>query len=326
MPNLRNFALTLLLTTTSTAVAEPLSVFKDCDVCPEMVELPLGEFTMGPLTSELYSWANEESELTVLSLPRTVLLNIKIAVARNEITVEEYMACVDDGACNATNDMIPAGAGEDVILTGLSDPRFDQIPFEEVIAQAERRGRWIMARGLMPKSHVSFHDAQDYVRWLNRKLGSTAYRLPTEAEWEYAARAGRQFPYSQGNDPTSNEINVSGLQTERLRGEPQPQLRTLGFPVPVNEMKAANDWGLQHMSGNISEITMSCLVEGPELPHIWQSLDEWLKAAMQPSCIRILRGGSYVEPLDLAQVTSRQIVFEDSRSSHVGFRVLKELE
>src|SRR5690606_27643739 len=109
-----------------------------------------------------------------------------------------------------------------------------------------------------PVINVSYLDSLEYVAWLNGQVGAEVYRLPTEAEWEYAARAGTETPFAQGDELTAEQANFSRSASENLRGEPMPWLLDRYMPVPVNELGAANAWGVRHMSGNVVELTLSC--------------------------------------------------------------------
>ena len=100
------------LSTVWSASAEPLDVFRDCDVCPEMIELPVGEFMMGAPDGEfrrVVYYKDGAIRLATADNPyvpknegpqHKVTINIPIAMGRNEVTYSEWMACVQDGGCN----------------------------------------------------------------------------------------------------------------------------------------------------------------------------------------------------------------------------------
>lgn len=308
MPKLRNFALTLLLMSASAVVAEPLSVFKDCDVCPEMVELPLGEFVMGAAADEygrvrqhgVYEadqpfggWLKEDE-----GPQQVVVVDLRFAIGRNEVTYAEWMACIADGGCAG---YIP----DDIVLK-------DGSVSEEV---------WVI--GDFPVFYVSYADALTYVAWINKKTGSDSYRLPTEAEWEYAARAGTQTAFPQGNTLTSEQANFSKQLTEFAARKRFLNLIERGVPVEVDEMNAANAWGLRHIVGNAAEVTSSCYTE--HLSQLLKSSD-WLAAVKTDCPERVARGGSWKSTLDTHRSASRTSVDSETRSSWTGFRVVKTLE
>ncbi len=232
---------------TDGAEVAPLDMFQECDVCPEMIVLPLGDFTMGgPIGDSINRLVVRDGKLALAELGdpaigaderplHRVEIDIPIAMGRNEITYDQWMACVEDGGCGGH---IP----ENVIL---------------MIDEA-RKSVDIPVLGNHPVIDVSYLDAEAYVAWLNVRVGTDAYRLPTEAEWEYAARAGTQTRFAQGDELTSNQADFLGSGTEDLTGVPRPDLLSRRVPVPVDELDAANQWGLRHMSGNVVERTRSC--------------------------------------------------------------------
>ena len=129
-----------------------------------------------------------------------------------------------------------------------------------------------------PVVYVSQHDAQGFIRWLNKKEGTQAYRLPTEAEWEYAARAGTVTRYSWGNAIGRNRANCEdcGSQWDNKR------------PAPVGSF-AANAFGLYDMHGNVWEWVEDCWHDNykgaPTDGRAWKT-----------GCYRkyaVLRGGSW---------------------------------
>ena len=146
----------------------------------------------------------------------------------------------------------------------------------------------------LPAVHVSYNDAVKYCKWAGR-------RLPTEIEWEYAARGGRSkqtFPW--GDQYIANRMNI-------WEGPfPEKNLMLDGYlgPAPVNAY-LPNDYGLYNMVGNV-----------------W----EWVKGGTPK--VRVLRGGSFIDSLDgrfnhIVMVSTRQENTGDSAASNVGFRCAK---
>ncbi|GHC49390.1 hypothetical protein GCM10007315_09430 [Gemmobacter tilapiae] len=321
-------------------VAEPLDVFRDCDVCPEMVELPLGEFTMGAPDDEFREIVHYTGlKLNIATkedpyIPKNegpqhkVVVDIPIAIGRNEVTFDEWMACVEDNGCNGykPDPMVGMAGNPELIRQSIVDPRFKRIPSEIEIEKIIDSPEYLRTAGRYPVNGVSYLDAVEYVSWLNKKLDSYAYRLPTEAEWEYAARAGTNTRFPQGFEPTSDQENISGSETSNMLQTPRPDLRTLGHPVPVDELDADNPWGIRHMAGNLAEVTLSCYPEDTEYLPQWSTTEEWLEKSFSERCLRVLKGGSYANSMSRARPTSRWRVEEDTRLDRYGFRVVKVMK
>jgi formylglycine-generating enzyme required for sulfatase activity len=214
----------------------------------------------------------------------------------------------------------------DAIVRSLADPRFKHAPSEADIAKVINTPAFLRIGGRYPVSDVSYLDAVAYVAWLNQKLGTDAYRLPTEAEWEYAARAGTTTRFAQGYEPTAEQANISGAATASMEQRERSDLRTLGYPVPVDELDAANPWGLRHMSGNLDEITLSCYRGDTARLPPWASTSEWLSQTNGESCERMLRGGNYGQDMNEARVAARGPMREHTRLDFIGFRIVKELD
>lgn len=314
MTKLHIFLFTLFSIFASTATAEPFNSFRDCDACPEMIELPLGEFLMGSPLGEQQSgfrWQKGHWRLTNEETPfynyreqpiHPVTVDVPIAMGRNEVTYDEWMACVDDGACN--------GYVPDV---------------EVLVKKANGDVTSLFPKGGHPVVRVSYLDALTYIDWLNEKTGAMLYRLPTEVEWEYAARAGTRTPYAQGMDATKDQINYGDVvwMRERANGDPH-EIMDAGS-VSVEELDAANAWGLRHMSGNVGEITMSCWTEQHEL---WSLSSQYLRNAEETQTCedRVVRGGSFFFGRVSARVGSRSPTDDDARVHFDGFRVMRNLD
>lgn len=320
--------------------AEQLKVFRDCDVCPEMIELPLGEFVMGAPDDEFRTivyFAEQKVQLATPEKPyvpenegpqHRVVVDIRIAMGKNEVTFDEWMACVNDGGCSGYTppDTIGPNGTPEAIERALTDPRFTHTPSEIDIAAVSGNPENLLITGRYPVTGVSYLDAVAYTQWLNQKLGTDAYRLPTEAEWEYAARAGTTSRFAQGFEPTPEQANISGEVTELTLQQERLDLRTLGHPVPVDELDAANPWGLRHMSGNVSEITLSCYPADTKHLPAWGTTREWLEQSVDDSCDRVRRGGSFLSGMFHARVASRVGMAETLRLQSLGFRIVKEIE
>ncbi len=274
-----------------------------------MIVLPLGEFLMGgppgesrlhihlepgnirPVTPNDPYVAKQEGPVHPVSI------DIPVAMGRNEITHDQWMACVNDGGCGGH-------ILRDCIL--------------------QKNGPCAKVVGNHPVVDVSYLDAVSYTQWLNEKVGANVYRLPTEAEWEYAARAGTQTPFAQGEEVTSDQANFNGQATQEMLGENRPELVTRGKPVQVDQLEAANAWGLRHMSGNISEQTMSCWTDTYAE---WETSSLYLEMALLPGCERsVVRGGAYWTAMDFSRVAVRGGSNGSSRLTTSGFRVLREMQ
>ena len=103
-------------------------------------------------------------------------------------------------------------------------------------------------RGRQPAINVNWHDAVAYCAWLAEQSGAE-YRLPSEAEWEYACRAATTTPFAFGATVSTDRANYNGNQTYGSGTKGVYRQRT----VAVDELDAANAWGLRHMHGNVWE-------------------------------------------------------------------------
>lgn len=288
----------------------PLNTFQECDVCPEMIVLPVGDFVMGgPIGDSISGLVVIDGKLAMVDVGHPAIgaderplhrveIDIPFAMGRNEVTYEQWMACVEDGWCERTPENVILGIDEN------------------------RKTTRTPVYGKHPVIDVTFHDANQYVAWLNQKTGAETYRLPTEAEWEYAARAGTQTRFAQGDELTSDQANFYGRGTEKQTGVPRPDLLSRLVPVPVNELDAANEWGVRHMSGNVIEQTRSCYTS--EYAG-WTLTSEWLRQSELGSCKRVFRGGGFNTSMDSVRVASRGAGLQSLRSQYSGFRVLREM-
>ena len=173
-------------------------------------------------------------------------------------------------------------------------------------------------RGNRPVINVDWEEARAYVRWLSEQTGRS-YRLPTEAEWEYAARAGTTTKYSWGNRASHEQANYgtdeccAGLAQGSDRWE---------YTAPVGSFPA-NRFGLHDMHGNVSERTQDCwhasYVGAPTNGQAWEG-------ANGGYCDdRIVRGGSWFYNPGLLRPTRRGLNGVSYRGRGLGLRLVQDL-
>jgi formylglycine-generating enzyme required for sulfatase activity len=159
--------------------------------------------------------------------------------------------------------------------------------------------------GRRPVINVSWEDAQAYVEWLSNETGQP-YRLLSEAEWEYAYRAGTTTHYAWGDEITLENANYGRKVGKNKTTE-------VGSYPP-------NRWGLYDMQGNVCEWVEDCWndsYEGaPNDGSAWTSDD---------CSHRVVRGGSWSDPPGLLRSASRVEYSGDDASHDIGFRVARML-
>ena len=155
----------------------------------------------------------------------------------------------------------------------------------------------------LPVERVSWDDVQAFLQRLNAKTGKN-YRLPTESEWEYAARAGGKAAFS-----FANEAEQYAWFMENLGGRTHP----------VGE-NAANDFGLHDMHGNVWEWVQDCFREN----YLGAPADG-SAAAEQEGCYRVNRGGSWNFKLEDDRSANRSWYLPGDRDQYLGFRLAKSL-
>ena len=161
-----------------------------------------------------------------------------------------------------------------------------------------------------PVENVSWNDAQEFCRRLSalpaEKAAGRRYRLPTEAEWEYAARAGASE--QPGAAEADGDLNDAAWYAANSRGRPHP----------VGQ-KALNAWGLCDMYGNVAE----WCADGYAADYYAKSpADD--PAGPSAAETRVIRGGSWNQPASACRPAARCSAKPDERSANVGFRVVLE--
>ena len=172
----------------------------------------------------------------------------------------------------------------------------------------------IVSDGRLPIVNISWDDAQDYVDRLCEKTGEV-YRLPSEAEWEYACRAGISGPFGLldpiGPDVANYDSTISFNGSKTAEG-PQGPSPVCGF--------AANRFGLHDMHGNVRE-----WVEDRWHDNYFELPDGGLAWTTGYSPMHVVRGGSWIDPPALLRSSARARATRSDASSFIGFRVVREL-
>jgi formylglycine-generating enzyme required for sulfatase activity len=176
--------------------------------------------------------------------------------------------------------------------------------------KADHDSGWLNNGEKQPVMRVSHADATGYAAWLSAQDGGRAYRLPTEAEWEYACRAGTATPFWFGATITPAQANYDGNST--YGGGPKGAYREQTTPLGTF---APNGWGLYDMHGNV-----------------WEWCADW-KGAYPAGRVqdppgpstgsgRVLRGGSWISDPDLVRSAYRSANSPDYRGGNNGFRLV----
>jgi formylglycine-generating enzyme required for sulfatase activity len=256
-----------VLTAAQEQSLKPGSNFRECaadvgkDYCPEMIVVAAGSFVMG-------SDVERPQHSVTIAQP--------FAVAKYELTFDEWERCVADGDCTWR----PSDAG------------------------------W--GRGQQPVINVSLGDAKQYVAWIVKATGKP-YRLLSEAEYEYATRAGTQTAYPWGDDI---KLNGNAMANCHSCGSEWDNRQT----APVGSF-APNKFGLYDMVGNVLEWTEDCFHDNyngaPTDGSAWIEGDNCV--------IRVVRGGSWDFSPGQLRSANRSIYSAGVRVVTLGFRLARTL-
>jgi formylglycine-generating enzyme required for sulfatase activity/dienelactone hydrolase len=272
------------------------TVFRDCPECPEMVKIPAGRFTMGSSAAE-QSWAVSQGatpkSVSDESPQHEVTLGA-YAMGKYDVTRGEYAAFVRETR-------YPAGDG-----CGHDGARWSK----QVGVSWQSTGFSQTDRD--PVVCVSWKDAQAYVSWLNGKVRRSTssagpYRLPSESEWEYAARARTTTRFWWGDDDgeAAGHAWYKSNSGDRTR--------------PVGA-KPANSFGLYDMVGNVWQWTQDCYAESyANAPADGSAADT------DKACRRVDRGASWFYIPWLLRSAVRERNPADYRDVMLGFRLARAL-
>jgi len=280
--------------------AEKARPIRDCAACGELVVVPAGRFDMGGPGGE-----EGRPEGPV----RRVTIAAPFALGRTEVTNAQYDAFV------AATGRVTAGRCR----------TFDGKQW----VWSEGHGREKPVDGFVPKPDepvvcVSWRDAKAFTDWLAKTTGKP-YRLPTEAEWEYAARAGSTTAYAWGEDENDG-CRAANYYDEAAAGSFtfgwRPAMCSDGHAhlAPVGSL-AANAFGLHDMIGNVWEWTQDCYVAPyPAAPVNGRAVE-----APGACERRTVRGGSWMTRPDRHRSSFRGRDPETAAFAYFGFRVARDL-
>jgi formylglycine-generating enzyme required for sulfatase activity len=287
------FAATLLAQTSADAAGFATKVFRDCEICPEMVVILPGTFVMGSPETEKGRDKDEGQH--------TVTIAYSFAVSKGPITWDQWEACVRDAMCDGR-----------AVETALGLDREGK-PIHDYVDHG---------RGNHPVVGVSWWDTQAFIGWLNRKVGKEKYRLLSESEFEYAARAGTTTAYWWGNEPSHEYANYGKEGGEDLGGMAAGRDVWENSTSPICSFPA-NSFGLCDMHGNIYQWIEDCYETN------LASLPADGSAVKTGDCaVRGFRSNSFESNAKTLRSANRAFVYSpDTRGrNYLGFRVAKTLE
>jgi formylglycine-generating enzyme required for sulfatase activity len=291
---------------------------RDCPDCPELVRVPAGEFTMGAEFAESKRlglpdyWATREQPRHAVRVAKA------FALGRYEVTRAEFARFARDTGYGP-----PDGCWQFIGSEWVLDPKRSWR--DAGIGQSDDH----------PVTCINWHDARAYVDWLSRRTGQP-YRLPSEAEWEYSARAGTQTAYWFGDDASRicAYVNLGDLDTRDRFGWDKTQIKydvledwkgepcRDGFPTsaPVTST-AANAFGVHGLLGNANEWTADC----------WNDTHAGAPATAEARLLgadcgqRVMKGQGWTAIAASVRPAFRLKMVATDRRFTFGFRVARDL-
>lgn len=285
------------------------SSFQDCQQCPEMIEIAPGSFLMGSDSQEIEREGVSEIISAWERPQRVVTIEAPFAISVGDVTRKQFAAFIYETKHN-TGDrcfIYQYETNDWGYRQGLnwSNPGFQQGDEEPVVC-------------------VNWYDAKMYVEWLARKTGKP-YRLLTEAEWEYAARAGAETtrPWGNSRESICEYANVTDLTRRELHTlvEQSPnkmfQCRDGYIYTAPNDAFPDNAYGVKGLLGNVWSWTEDCFhdsyVGAPSDGSAWVDGGD--------CSFRIIKGGSWGSNPSDVRPAQRGRDPDIYRANYIGFRV-----
>lgn len=307
--------------TAEPAIWQPGTVFTDCQTCPQMIVVPAGQFEMGQVDGE-----PNETPLHEVTIKKPFAIGIY------EVTLEQFTAFAEDSGgkyITKAKKRANKGVGQDpnekcrvfggqlwtwAIDKGWHDPGFEQGKDHPVVC-------------------VDWYTAKAYAEWLSKKTGES-YRLLSEAEWEYAARAGSRETTSYGGN--ADDICQYGNIADATAFNSNPSWPAAKcndgylYTAPVGKFKA-NAFGLYDMQGNVWEWVEDCWSEDyHKAPNDGSARvkRDWTRGnIMDTKCSdRVLRGSAWESCPPVLRLANRNYMKAGLSSDIYGFRVARDLD
>ena len=278
---------------------KPKDTFRECETCPEMVVVPAGSFTMGSPKNES---SHSDDELP----QHKVTISKPFAVGKFEITVDQFAAFVKDSRFAVDN---KCWTKED----GKFGERVDR----------SFRNPGFQVTGQHPATCLDWDTAKAYVKWLSKKTGKN-YRLLSEAEWEYAARAGTTAIYPFGDKTEEICKNANGADVSFRKVLPTATISDCDdgytFTAPVGSFKP-NAFGLFEMLGNANEMIEDCYHS--DYSGAPTDGSAWTTAEKDGTCGQFMRGGDFTRFYGALRPAARDR--NTGRDWNFGLRVARTL-
>ncbi len=284
------------------------SDFRDDNVAPLMVVVPAGQFEIGSPDTEEGRYGNEGPQ-------QTIQIERPFALGQTEVTVGQFRQFV-----NATGYRTDAERAGESSIYDLDEGQL-----------AKRSGvNWqndysgASADDGLPVVHVSHNDASAYASWLSEQTGE-GYRLPSEAEFEYALRSGTSTPYWWGaRRPQARTENLAGENDSEgewsWRDQGFPGYRDGSWGPSPSGSFAANAFGLFDMGGNTLEWVADCYASN------LNNIDLAGSAREQAGCERyVIKGGSWASSPRRSRSAQRTPGGASQTTCLLGFRVARDL-
>jgi formylglycine-generating enzyme required for sulfatase activity len=311
MHKFKQLLLLLPLTACSSQLSSTADEFQDCPACPVMINVPAGSFLMGTAAADRLTDPRTGKPATNDGPQHQVDIYEAFAIGKHEVSVAEFRQFIEATGYQPIKKCMGFSKEESFRIS--ADITWDNPDFEQY--------------NNAPVGCVSFFGAEAYANWLT-KLSGKAYRLPTEAEWEYAARAGTTKSYYWGNDDTAacDYANVRSAGAFTISTRQAESDVNDGFPcddfaaqsAPVGSFKP-NAMGLHDMQGNNWEWVADCNHKNYEDAPADGSA--WIDAK---NCrFGVIRGGSYLNRVERSSATVRAGRPRSGGATNMGFRIAR---